>query len=385
MMAVAAAIPILVIAVVTVAYLSLAVQSRFQGVIEQAKEQIALAQSAEAGSEEARAHWEQALQQIEVAAALEPDDAFTQVLRQQVREALDQLDRIERLTLSQLVDFGSSGARRRLVLQGRMVFVVDATDGWGARVPLDSAGNELESGDDLVLVHTGQEVDGEDVDQLVDGTWVGREGGRLSAALLVLEEDGGLVSYDPAWGSESGGPQLTRVELSSPPPGRPVAVGSYRGQFYALDVSAENTVQIWRYAPQGDAYPSQPERYFATPPSTGFDEVLDMAIDGHIYVLYADGTVEKFLGGEQEDFEIRAVPGGLGQVAGFAVDPDGSGTVYVADPDNRRIVELGPDGEFKTQFRAGEALTAVEALAVDEAERQLYLLEGGRLHVASLP
>jgi hypothetical protein len=385
MMAVAAAIPILVIAVVAVAYLSLAVQSRFQGVIEQAKEEIAMAQSAEAGSEEARAHWEQALQQIEVAAALEPEDAFTQVLRQQVREALDQLDRIERLTLSQLVDFGSSGARRRLVLQGRMVFVVDATDGWGARVPLDSVDNELESGDDLVLVHTGQEVEGEDVDQLVDGTWVGREGGRLSAALLVLEEDGGLVSYDPAWGSESGGPQLTRAELSSPPPGRPVAAGSYRGQFYVLDVSAENTVQIWRYAPQGDAYPSQPERYFVTPPSRGFDEVLDMAIDGHIYVLYSDGTVEKFLGGEQEEFEIRAVPGGLGQVAGFAVDPNGSGTVYVADPDNRRIVELGPDGEFKTQLRAGETLTAVEALAVDEAERQLYVLEGGRLHVASLP
>ena len=79
------------------------------------------------------------------------------------------------------------------------------------------------------------------------------------------------------------------------------------------------------------------------------------------------------------------MPGGLGQVAGFAVDPNGSGTVYVADPDNRRIVELGPDGEFKTQLRAGETLTAVEALAVDEAERQLYVLEGGRLHVASLP
>ncbi|MGD8968082.1 MAG: hypothetical protein PVI07_11300, partial [Anaerolineae bacterium] len=110
MMAVAAAIPVLVIAVVVVAYLRLAAQSRFQTVIKQAQEQIALAQSAEADSEEARAHWEQALQHVEIAAALQPDDASTQALRQQAREALDLLDRIERLTLSQLVDFGSSNA-----------------------------------------------------------------------------------------------------------------------------------------------------------------------------------------------------------------------------------------------------------------------------------
>jgi hypothetical protein len=67
------------------------------------------------------------------------------------------------------------------------------------------------------------------------------------------------------------------------------------------------------------------------------------------------------------------------------VDPNGSGAVYVADPENRRIVELGPDGRFKTQLRAGEAFAALEALAVNEADRQLHVFEGGRLHVASLP
>jgi DNA-binding beta-propeller fold protein YncE len=152
-----------------------------------------------------------------------------------------------------------------------------------------------------------------------------------------------------------------------------------------LDVVAEDTVQIWRYEPQGDAYPNRPERYFAAPLSTGSKLILDMAIDGYIYILYDDGTVEKFLGGEPQQFEIRDVPGGLGQVTAFAVDPDGSGTVYVADPGNRRVVELGPGGNFKAQLRSGEAFAALEALAVNEAQGQLYVLEGGRLHVASLP
>jgi hypothetical protein len=194
-----------------------------------------------------------------------------------------------------------------------------------------------------------------------------------------------LLSYDPAWGSEGGEPQLTRAELGSPPPGRPVAVGSYAGQFYVLDVDAEDVVQVWRYKPEGDAYPNQPERYFATPPSRGFEEILDMAIDGYIYVLYSDGTVEKFLGGEPQEFEIRDVPGALGQVTGFAVDPNGSGIVYLADPDNRRIVELDAEGHFRTQLRTDEAFATLEALAVDEAEGQLYVLDGGQLHVASLP
>jgi hypothetical protein len=385
MMAVATAIPILVIVVVIVAYLRLAVQSRFESATKRAEEQIVLAQSAEADSEEARAHWEQALQQVETAAALQPEDTSTQALREQAREALDRLDGVQRLTLSQLVDFGSSGAVRRLIIQEQNVFVLDVQDGWGARVPVNGASNQPQSEDDLVLVHTGQEVDGVDVGRLVDCTWVRREGGRRSSALLVLEEDGGLVSYDPAWGSESGEPQLTRAELSSPLPGRTVAAGSYGGQFYVLEATTEDTIQVWRYKPTGDAYPDRPEPYFATPPARGSKEVLDMAIDGHIYILYSDGTVEKYLGAEPQQFEIRDVPKGLGQVAGFAVDPNGSGTVYVADPENRRIVELAPDGRFKRQLRAGEAFAALEAVAVNEADRQLYVFEEGRLHVGSLP
>jgi hypothetical protein len=109
-----------------------------------------------------------------------------------------------------------------------------------------------------------------------------------------------------------------------------------------------------------------------------------MAIDGYIYVLYADGTVEKFLGGELQQFETRDVPGGLGQVTGFAVDPNGSGTVYIADPDNRRIVEVEPDGQFRSQLRADDAFASLEAFAVDEAGNRLYVLEGGRLHTAPL-
>ncbi|MGD2146644.1 MAG: hypothetical protein PVH41_08125 [Anaerolineae bacterium] len=385
MMVVAAAIPILAAAVVTVAYLTLAVESRFQAVVRQAEGQIALAELERSGSNAARAHWEQALQQIDVAATLQPEDPYVQTMREQVRDALDRLDSIERLELRQLVDLGASGVGRRLVVHGQMAFVLDSNSGWAARVPLDGAGSEPGDQEELVLAHTGLEVDGDDVGQLVDCAWVGPEGGRRMGALVVLEEDGGLLSYDPAWGSESGAPQVARTSLRSPPAGVPLAVGSYSGQFYILAVAAEDEVQIWRYKPQGDIYPNPPEPYFATPLRRRVGQIQDMAIDGYIYILFADGSVGKFLGGEPQEFEIRGVPGGLGRVPGFAVDPSGSGRVYMADPDNLRIVELEPDGQFAMQLRAGETLAALEALAVNESEGEIYVLEEGRLHLATLP
>lgn len=384
LIAVAVGVPVLVIGVVVAAHLMFAAESRFHGVMEQAEEHIALAQAAGVDSGDARAHWERALQRIETAATLQPNDASAPALREQAQGALDQLDRIQRLTLTQLADFGSSNVERRLVFSDQALFVLDSRDGWGARVPLHRTDTGAESENVVVLVRTGQQIGGEEVDRLVDCAWADREGGRQSGALLVLEEDGGLMSYDPAWGSESGAPQLTRLELSASEPGRPVAAGTYEGQFYVLD-GAENGGQIWRYRPQGNAYPQPPEPYFATPPDRGLDDAVDMAIDGHIYVLYGDGTVEKFLGGERQQFEIQGVPGGIGEIAGLAVDRRGSGAVYVADRSNDRIVELYPDGRFKAQLLAEEAFGALEALAVSEAERRLYVLDEGRLYAASLP
>jgi hypothetical protein len=111
----------------------------------------------------------------------------------------------------------------------------------------------------------------------------------------------------------------------------------------------------------------------------------DRAIDGCSYVLRTDGNVMKFLGGERQPFEIQGIPEGLGEIAGFAVDPEGDGTVYIADRGHNRIVVLGPDGRFQSQLRAEPPLTSLEALAVNQAEGQLYVLAAGQVYAAALP
>lgn len=389
MTGIAIAIPLVIVLAVSVAYRQFAAASRFHGLINRAKDQIALAQTAESNSEEARHHWEAALQEAQAAATLQPEEPIARALRDQAQEALDQLDRIKRLTPVPLVNFGSSSAQRRLLLAGQALFVLDAAEGWVTAVPANSDSDIIERGEEIeqsgpVIAHTGQQVEGHEIGHLVDCAWVGSQGGRRSSALLILEEHGRLVSYDPAWRTEDGAPHLSLLELRSPPR-NPVVVGSYQGQFYVLDPAAEGGGQIWRYKPQGDAYSAQPEAYFPNSPPQSLEQALDMAIDGHIYVLYEDGTMMKFLGGESQPFEVQGVPGGLEEIAGFAVDPDGDGTLYLADRTHRRIVVLSPEGRFQWQYRADPPLTALEALAVDQSESRLYLIAGGEVYRASLP
>lgn len=381
MMTIAIGIPVVLAIIVALAYLWFGAEARFHSLINQAEGEIVLARAAGSTSEEARPHWETALEYANAAATLRPDDSTTVVLQAQAQAALDRLGDIIRLTPIQLWDFGLGSVPRQLVVHGQMIFVLDPAGGWVAQLTLNPAGDGV--GEEEVLVQEGQQIGEGRVGDLVDFAWVGSEGEQQTSGLVILEEGGVLVSYDPAWGGEGGTPQLRRSLLGTPPAGKSKAVASFEDRFYILDTVAD---QIWRYEPRGDIYPEQPDRYFAIPPPKGLATALDMAIDGSIYILYDDGTILKFLGGELQPFDVRGLPGDVSQAVALAVDPDGSSAaVYVADEGNGRVVALGPDGVFQGQFRAGEAFVGLESLAVDEAAGRLYVVSRGRLYVASLP
>jgi len=379
MAAVAIGIPVVLSIIVALAYLWSGIEARFHSLINQAEDEMALAQAAGNISEEARPHWEAALEHANAAAALRPNDPAPVAM--QAQAALDRLDGVVRLTTIQLWDFGPGPALRQLVVHGQMIFVLDPAGGWVTQVTLNPAGDGVS--EEEVLVQERQQIGEGSVGNMVDFAWVSSGDGRQTSGLVILEEGGALVSYDPAWEGEGGSPQLKRSLLGTPPTGKSQAVGSFEDRFYILDTVAG---QIWRYEPRGDIYPEQPDRYFATPPPKALATARDLAIDGNIYVLYDDGTILKFLGDELQSFDVRGLPGDVGQAVALAVDPNGSSdAVYVADGDNGRVIVLGPDGAFQAQFRAGEAFAGLEALGVDEAARRLYVINRGQLYVASLP
>jgi len=434
MMAIAIGIPVVLAIVVALAYLSFGTNARVRGFISQAEAEVALAQAAEDNDgdrhlEEARLHWEMALDHARNATRLRPGDPVATALQAQARAAIDLFDGIVRLQPALLWDFGPGtgvpGYERQLVIHGQMIFVLDPGGGWVAKLTLSPTGvpvsptgvpvsptgvpvsptgvpvsptgvpvspngdRVVEQGDSPILVQTGQDVGGGEVGAMVDCVWGSPGDERQASSLLILEEDGGVVSYDPAWVDEDGSPRLARSFLGTSP-SSPKVVDSFGGRLYILDTDAN---QIWRYDPREDTYPDRPDRYFATSPPRSLADALDMVIDGHIYVLYEEGEILQFLRGEhQPDFDVRGLPGDGMQAVALAVDQDGSsGAVYVADAGNKRVIVLGPDGAFQAQLRpdaavgAGEAFDALESLVVDESARRLYVVSGGRLYVASLP
>ncbi len=379
MMSLAIGIPILLVAVVVVAYLTFGTTSRLQNLVSQAEKEVVLAQAADGSSDASRSHWEAALAHAEEALALKPDDQVAAALKAQAETALDLLDNIIRLQPVLLKDLGPGAVARRLAVHGTSIFVLDPAGGWVSELTMNQDGTGLTDPDDIpLLFKTGDFIGEGQVGRLVDLVWVDGTGGRQTSGLVALEEDGALLTYDPSWGS-------TSRSFLGVPPELPITIDTYDGRLYVLDAALN---QIRRYAPTGDTYPSRPENYFVTPPEA-LATARDIAIDGHIYLLYNDGTMDKFLGGDPQPFEVQNVPGGLGQPMALAVDLHGSSDViYVADQEEQgvgRVVALGSDGVFWAQFRADAVFTALETLAVDEANRRLYVISGGKLYGASLP
>jgi hypothetical protein len=382
MMILAIGIPVVLAITVVLAYRSLGADARFRGLIEQAEEAVGLAQTAGGNSEASRPHWRTALGHAKSAIVLRPDDQVATALQAQAQVALDALDGIIRLQPILLQDFGPGTAPRRLVIHGQMVFVLDPAGEWVSRLTLNQTGDGVLEPGGMSIVRMDQSIQDGAVGDLVDFVWVALAGGRQTSGLVILEQDGALVSYDPTWEGEGGTLHLQRSFLGMPPES-PQAIDTYDGRLYILDAVLN---QIRRYEPRGDTYPERPDHYFVVPPPKPLAEAVDMAIDGYIYLLYADGTVAKFLQGNPEMFDVRELPNDLSQAVSLAVDPhSGSNMVYVADRGNQRVVVLEPDGKFRAQYYAGEAFDALEALAVDEAMRRLYVVSSGRLYVAPLP
>lgn len=392
MMILATAIPIILCILVLFAYTRFGISAQFNTLLAQAREQVELAVATTGSAPaDARRHWENVLSYTERAAALKPGDAAVESLRQTAENALDQLDKIQRVQPTLLYDFGPmrGNLARRLIVRGQTIFVLDPGNGWMAKITLSpDGGRRIEEGEMLpVIVRTGQTIGGAQVGDLVDFAWVNASGGRRTSNILILEQGGQLIAYDPAWSGTGGEPQLARLNLGDAGGNKLVRMRSFDGRLYFLE-PARN--QIWRYLPQEDAYPSPPEAYFPVAPPIPLESAVDFAVDGDIYVLYTNGQILKFHTGQLVPFEVHGLSDNLSHPVALAVDPTGStDVIYVADQNgkrcNGRIVAIQRDGTFRVQYCADGMFDAIETIDFDPAAGHLCVISGGRLYVMRLP
>jgi hypothetical protein len=162
----------------------------------------------------------------------------------------------------------------------------------------------------------------------------------------------------------------------------PTLIRSYSGNLYILDPKSN---QIWRHQLRNGTY-APPDGYFGQG-GVDLSGVVDMAIDGYIYLLTSDGRVSKFFTGNPQTFDLSTLDMPLRSPTSFFTDQE-TKSLYIADAGNNRIVQLSKNGELKRQFRLAEhplLFGKIRSLSVVETAGEFYFITGNELYLVNFP
>jgi hypothetical protein len=327
------------------------------------------------GQSDQRDHWQAVLTILADIGAEE--DPRVAALLTEAQQNLDRLDGVIRVEPDLLWLPGTAVQMSRIVAHQSTVFMLDLENQSVINLNLIEAG-ENTSFEAPAILTAGEVRDGNQVGGLVDIAWNRASGEWVVDCLVILDASGQLWVYDVAW------PDNTyALPLGTPPGGgMPRAIETFEGRLYLLDPDAR---QVWRYPPHGGGYPST-EPYFPSGAPQSLEWAHDLAIDGNIYVLMAEGTLAKYFGGDPAVFEVRDVPPPTPRFVAIAVDPELTGRIYLADSAADRLVILNEDGAFRAQLRATQGeFSNLQAIALDSTTNQILVLTEDGLYAFPIP
>ncbi len=306
---------------------------------------------------------------------LDAENAKARALRDEATLALDALQKAALLAITPLRELGASPQPRRLLVTESAIYLLNPlTD---EVMVLDPR----EPGAARSLLKRGQVVNGHTVVHLVDIAWMEPAPGFLDGALFVYGDGGYLYTYEPTLGPESITVQSLPGDL---PPGAVTMIGLWGTRLYLVQRQAN---ALLRYQPLNGLYNAPPRPYFAPTATPPLQNVLAMALDGRVYLLFGDGSLRAYYeGAEDPVFKVQGGTEPTFQAMLMTLDPNRDGLIYLADPRQGLIVMLDRKGTFRHQFRLpGHLGRNLETLAVSPDGKKLYLVADNKLYVAPLP
>ena len=338
--------------------------------------------------EQARRLVQAAQEQLNQADQFFPDHPEVRKMRAEIMDYQARINKVVALMAGfdlPLVTFTDPSSNpSSLFVNGLSVYVLDRGRGVFQRFQLDEATSDRLAEDvenPRTLLKAGDTVEGRSVGQLAEAIWAPTEGNRTASGPLIMDQSIQLFGINEGLGPVNVGlaenPSLQFVN----------GMYFYNGNLYLLD-SAGN--QLWRYRPSGANYMNPPEPYF--PPETIVDlkSVIDVGIDGYVWLLYPNGSMLKFLSGVQESFALEQVDPPLTQAVALwmnRADPP-AGRIFIADAATNRVLVFDKKGRLLAQLTPLEhqdALRDLKDIYVDEMTNTLYLLTGNALYQTPLP
>lgn len=282
------------------------------------------------------------------------------------RDAMHGIDRLERATRMGTLPPVEDDVARRLILNGRDIYLLS-----GGLYHVDGQSRSL-----TMLLEPGMRIERATVKDLRDVT--------VESGVLTVTD--GLALYrlqpDGSWDRQ----RIGRVEDKTP--WDVTACAAFEGSFYLLD--GENG-QILKFP--AEQLTSLPDDWAGADERDELAGALDMVIDGRIYVLLENGTIQTYYRGNADGALSVAVEPGLTQPVALFGGP-ASAYLYVADgEEGGRITRLDRSGGETRQYLlprdapdgAAEAFAAMEDFVVDEAAGIIYVLSGNQIWSATIP
>jgi hypothetical protein len=365
---IAIGIPIVIAVLVAAIYIRGRTQAEYQSLMNSAQNDTNVT------GPTARQHLATALSEIQQALTLMPNDKAASDLFAKTQTQLDKFDNIARVTPLVLADFKTSEPLR-LALHNFSIFILDRSRNEVQRVTLNANADGIEGGKPVLVYAAGTSIDNQVPGDLLELAWVNASSLQVNSSLMILQRDG-LLQYDLTFG-----PSLLALG-NGPLPSAPGRLRAFDGNLYLLEPAAQ---QVWRYRAKDSQYADAPEKYFEQPNGDAA-KAIDMAIDGNVYLLSANGKIVKYAQSKPDKFTVNGLAEPISRASLIAVDAEAvSSAVYVVDPALGRIVQLRPDGQFVRQFRSNDpAFKTISDLAIDERNGHLFFTSGGILYSVAM-
>ncbi len=264
----------------------------------------------------------------------------------------------------------------QIIVNDTDLYVLDRTNSRLYRYLLGADGAMALSGSNPVLVQQGDRIGAATVDHLSSMAWLPSRDATPTGSLAVLDAAGFLIQYDPVHG-------LSTVSLRDPGSWAGVkAIGGSLDHLLALNPTQQTLAS---FPSQDGSFDGPVYSYFAPDVSVNLSNAVDLAIQGNdLYLLHANGQLQRFRDGKPIDFSnppsdvLPAHPTGLAL---------GDNSLFLADAEHSRIIQLSRSGTYQRQLTDREdstILSQARSIALGADQSVLYVLADAKIYRYSL-
>ncbi len=369
-------IPLLIVSVVVLSWVSNLGETEFEQCLGDLQNAANLARSIDSGNRRSIiSAWNGTLTVTAACENLRPEDPTVASIRQEAQSMLDTFNNVKRRAATPVTNFENAEITR-LRLQGTDMYALDERNGLVYRIKLSDDGSVPLRQEPVSLMRLGASHQGFTIGRIADIAFDDQSGD-----LAMLDEKGTLMRCAPQLIFNC---DVQRV-LDADNWEKPIALVIWARRLYILDSEGG---QIWRYDASGSSYVSAPREYFAGTAKPNLRNVVDFTINaaGDVFVLYADGVMKRYVGGNEQGFAFSGFNEGsepnVVLTEGFYLnDSLIAPGFYLISRRSRTIFETTAAGTFMDSFQAydQDKLALMSAVVAYPELNLLYVASGNTI------